>query len=110
MDYQYEPQTSKLEGTLKEQSIYADGDKLKVYMLHLKHPINIIQPKTIFEGEYNTSEYNITEIQLTGIDSRIIKDITTSQNIKVSGKLFHAHTAHHYAKILMDVDTITLIS
>lgn len=107
MNYQYEPIISRLDGTLVNRKINIDIDNnIQIYVLQLNFPINIIQTGKLHEGEYNTTEHNIEEIQLAGVYHDKINQDILYQNIEITGKLFHAHTAHHYTTILIDVDSI----
>ena len=109
----YEPCVVKLTGQLVTAEEFGppnfgenpDTDsKVVIYLLKLQKPISVRNDP---QSRINVDSLeNVKEIQLEF--SRPLQDYRRflKKNIIVRGKLFEAHTGHHYRKVLMSVDHI----
>lgn len=73
------------------------------WLLHLFEPVCFKEGK-----EYNEAESEVWRIQLVILPwqyKQYKKHLNTK--VKIKGRLFHAHTAHHLTRVLMEVEQIT---
>jgi hypothetical protein len=82
------------------------GDKPEtIWILHLDNPVCV----TGNTDEINQPERRLTDLQLA-LDgdeyTRFRKFIGGQIRVQVTGKLFHAHTAHHRTSVLLEVENI----
>jgi len=111
--YEYEPVTAELTGVIKFEPRYgAPGfgedptrdKRVRICVLKLRAPINV--KGTPSDDLISETVRGIREIQLVSH-----KALKRHENkwVRVRGKLFHAHTAHHYTKVVMSVETVEFI-
>lgn len=112
-DYYYEPTVSIISGTIKTETFFGppgygedpQTDSREVsYILNLDNSINVIS-KSKEEGDFNSTRYNISKIQLTSTSD---VEFTNYKNkfVRLTGTFFGAHTGHHHTDVLMDVKKI----
>ena len=117
--YQYEPAIVSLKGVLLIKSAYGPpgygenpltDEKVKYLVLKLDTPINVNGDSDPNSVNLNTFT-NISEIQLVLFGDQMKKNASDKVNKKVvlTGKLFEAHTGHHYTDVLMEVQQIELV-
>lgn len=110
----YEPAEVQLSGTLSKQVVpgppnYQDvkkGDKAEtIWILTLNKAVCV----TGNTDDVNEPEQNVTDLQLVLQPNHFAQlSRMPGRNTQVVslGKLFHAHTAHHRTKVLLDVKEI----
>jgi hypothetical protein len=122
LDYRnffFEPSISEIKGKLTTNSFYGPpnyGDTPKedrienVWMVYLENPINIHQLKEhLEEGDFNSTQFNITRIQLVILNDKLELKKLMSENVRIKGSFFGANTGHHFTPILMSVISIIKI-
>jgi hypothetical protein len=110
----YDPARVNLTGTILRKSFPGPpnyesvrrGDKPEpIWILHLDAP-DCVTGNT---DEINEPEQRVTDMQLV-LDgdeyTRFRKFIGGRIRVAVTGKLFHAHTAHHRTSVLLEVESI----
>ena len=108
----YEPAEVNLTGTILKKTFpgppnYANirrGDAPEtIWILHLSGPVCV----TGNTDETNVPERRVTDMQLV-LDgdgyTRFRKFMGGRISVRVTGKLFHAHTAHHRTSVLLTVE------
>ncbi len=113
----FEPIESEIVGRLTTNTFFGppnygdtpEQDRLEnVWMLYLGEPINVHQDKEhLEEGDYNSTKFNITRIQLVIHDRKQDIKNLMNQNVLLRGTFFGANTGHHYTPVLMEVLTIS---
>ena len=109
----YEPATVELEGRLTIESKYGPPNygenpktdaKVKVPVLVLSTPINVRgTPADEING---TTVRGARRVQLVFSNLETSPTQLIGDTVVVRGKLFHAHTGHHYTDVLIDVSSI----
>lgn len=114
-DYYYESTVSIISGTIKIETFFGPpgyGENPQTdsredsYILNLDNSINVIsKSKEIEEGDFNSTKYNVSKIQLTSTSG--VK-LTNYKNkfVRLAGTFFGSHTGHHHTDVLMDVKKI----
>lgn len=110
----YEPAVVQLAGTLRVVPEFGppnfgedpETDKrVQIPILVLSDPINV-KENAARNVDYEALE-NVSEIQLVfSTRDRPAYSHLVGHTVVVTGKLFHAQTAHHYTPLLMDVEAI----
>ncbi|HEY0379041.1 MAG TPA: DUF4431 domain-containing protein [Pyrinomonadaceae bacterium] len=110
----YEPAEVQLSGTLSKQVVPGPpnyesvrrGDKPEtIWILTLDKAVCV----TGNTDDVNEPEQNVTDLQLALQQDQFaqLRRVTGRKvHAAASGKLFHAHTAHHRTKVLLDVKEI----
>lgn len=112
--YSYEPEVVELNGTIRTQifpgppgyeSVKNGDTPEKAIFLDLSHPIDVIPAKN------ETNELSVTEKDVNTVQVAIMNDedwqkIKEGKKFCIQGTLFHEHTAHHHAKVLISVAKI----
>lgn len=111
--YQYEPKKTTLTGTVRNDKVfygppgYGDNPKEdaqeKPDRLVLEAPISVeADPGT----PENVAESGLTELQLVpGLDPHRL-DGFRDKRVTITGVLFHAHTGHHFTKVLLTIEKL----
>ncbi len=108
----YEPHTTELAGTIVQKtypgppnySDIANGDMPESPLfLTITEPVNVALPESE-EDLFNQPEHGVREIQIVFLEQDPPQELW-SQGIRVIGKLFSAHTAHHRRRVLMMADS-----
>lgn len=111
--YEYEPKKSTLTGTIRNDKVFygppgyganpAEDAQERPDRLVLEQPISVKEdPKT----PDNVAETGVKELQLVvGLDPKRL-DGFRDRRVEVTGVLFHAHTGHHFTKVLLTVETV----
>ena len=93
-------------GTPNYESV-KKGDQPEVaWVLRLSRPACV---KAGQDNEFDVAESKVTDIQLVLEPEEFTKWRTLARgraSVVVTGKLFHAHTAHHHTSVLMEVTNI----
>jgi hypothetical protein len=100
----YEPEIVKLSGTIAiGQSKHPNGTMMTYPILRLTAPI-VVEPSSRADP-VNSRETCVREVQLVASDDTIRKRLHRlgAQSAKVTGTLFHGHTAWHVREIVMQV-------
>ncbi len=111
----YEPNIISIEGRVTEFSGLQEDEGAKnghanevSLILTLDKPVHVGKAGT---GEYNgidIPEKYVTEMVLIPPDG-LVGALLVNKRARVTGVLFHAHTAHHQRRILCDAKTVTLL-
>lgn len=114
-DYYFEPSVSSISGIIKTRTFYGppgygenpeSDTREEQYFLILDKTINVFSNnEEIEEGDFNETKYNVSEIQLIPNNEEEIM-LFKNKFAKLTGFFFGAHTAHHHAEVLMDVQSI----
>ncbi|MBI4514916.1 MAG: DUF4431 domain-containing protein [Deltaproteobacteria bacterium] len=109
----YEPAVVRLAGMLRVVPEYGPpnfgenpetDEKVQVPMLTLGEPINVMaSPSRNLDYE---ALQNVSQIQLVFSSHHLASADLVGHKVVVTGRLFHAQTAHHYTPLLMDVEAI----
>jgi hypothetical protein len=108
----YEPEVVELDGQLVVQSKYGPPNfgeqpktdqKVKVPVLVLRSGVSMLPAD---DDGPNRSVYHIKQIQLAFSNSETSHKALVGKQVVVTGTLFHAHTAHHYTEVVMNVQSI----
>ena len=113
-EVRYEPVEVRLRGAIHQEAHFGppnfgenpDTDsKISIYVLTLPSPVDVKgDPTSELDSE---TVLNVREIQLIqNVSSQ--GQIVATECADVTGKLFHAHSAHHYKDVLLDVDTFAV--
>ena len=110
----YDPAEVRLAGTISKQVVpgppnyenVRTGDKPEtIWILTLDKPVCV----TGNTDDVNEAEQNVTDLQLV-LQPNHFAQLNRMGGRKLQvvslGKLFHAHTAHHRTKVLLDVKEI----
>ncbi len=82
-----------------------DEDLETIILLKLENSITIVGDEN---SEINRNTFkHITDIQSYSNESNLSEYL--NQEVIVKGKLFEAHTSHHYTEVLMEVTSIEAI-
>lgn len=110
----YDPAEVSLTGTILRKTFPGPpnyesvrrGDKPEtIWILHLENPVCV----TGNTDEINEPEQRVTDLQLVldGTEYARFKKFTGGKiSVRATGKLFHAHTAHHRTSVLLAVEDI----
>jgi hypothetical protein len=110
----YEPAVARLEGKLIRRTFPGSpnyeslqkGDKPEVYwLLDLLHPVCVDQDHE--DADLNPAQQGVRRIQLV-VGSEVYENQKNliGKRVVVSGRLSGAHTAHHRAPLLMNVEAL----
>jgi hypothetical protein len=108
----YEPTETQLEGRVVVAQRYGPPNygerpkkdaKVRVPMLILAKAVNVRGDSG--DGFNSISERNVKRIQLVFEPGTSYKQFV-GRYVRVKGTLFHAHTGHHYTKVVMSVASI----
>lgn len=113
--YFYEPDTSVITGKLRVEMFYGppgygenpeEDMKEETYLLWLDQPVKVFSnsPEQEEEG-FNTTKQEVDKIQLMSTHDIQFKSYE-GKTIQVRGSFFGAHTGHHHAEVLMDVNQL----
>jgi hypothetical protein len=83
-----------------------EGDKPEVaWLLHLAKPVCV---RAENQDDLNSPEDGVSDIQLVlqGNQFRQVRRMMKKGAVTVTGKLFHSHTGHHHATVLIVVNRI----
>jgi hypothetical protein len=73
----------------------------------------LVAPICVEADEMNDAESKVTDVQMVlaagQADYKRYKAML-GQKVKVTGKLFHAHTGHHHTPVLIDVSEIKKVT
>jgi hypothetical protein len=106
----YEPSVTTLSGTIKRKTFagppnyqsVARGDQPEVmWVLHLTKPICVTANED-WEAEKNVSDVQLVFPEAEKQYARY-RSLVSRRGVAVTGTLFHAHTGHHYTKLLLTV-------
>jgi hypothetical protein len=109
----YEPEVVELAGQLVLQSKYGPPNfgeqpktdkKLRVPILVLRDRVSLLPDNG--DGPNSKSAYNVRQVQLVFLVNGTSYKALIGKPVVVKGKLFHAHTGHHFTDVLMKVDSI----
>lgn len=114
----YEPQILELTGVIKtlkfpgppNYTSIKDGDanETGAYLL-LTAPIDVVgDPK--LHNDDNMPENNVKILQLVVKKDSDWNQIKEGNKVHIMGTLFHALTAHHHVRVLLDVKNIRIVS
>ena len=113
--FHYEPETVELDGRLVIQSKFGPpnygenpktDEKVRIAVLVLRSPISVL-PNT--GNDYNSRPvHSARQIQLAFITKEIPHKHLIGRDVVVTGRLFHAHTGHHYTDVVLNVRSIEL--
>jgi hypothetical protein len=112
----YEPDNSTIVGTVVRKVFpgrpsfesIADGDEKLVYwILKLDRPVCVGSPG--LATEVNEPESEVREIQLAPRDDKFYKHHrgVVGKRVKVTGTLFHQHSAWHVTKVVLQVGSLS---
>lgn len=108
----YDPAEVNLTGTILRKTFPGPpnyqsikrGDRAEtIWILHLDSPVCV----TGNTDEINEPEQRVTDVQLVldGAEFARFRKFTGGRvRVRATGKLFHAHTAHHRTSVLMEVE------
>jgi hypothetical protein len=102
----YEPAVTAIEGVVKDDKTYsgaAEGPPERPVRLVLDAPISIV--RSAKDDSLNEPVSDVRELQIVPNEIPDLKPYL-DRRVKVTGKLFMAHTAHHYTKALIALDTM----
>ena len=110
----YEPRVERVTGTILKKTFpgppnyesIRGGDRPETFwILHLDRPVCV----TGNTDDVNEPEQSVTDLQLV-LDEKQYAQLRRMPGKKIhvvmSGKLFHAHTAHHRTSVLLSVSSI----
>lgn len=109
----YDPAVVELEGRLTVQRRYGPPNfgeqpktdaKVKVPIIVLKNPVNVRGTPGAAPNDVDVKR--IKRIQLIFEPGQMNYAALVGKKIVVKGKLFHAHTGHHYTDVVMSVVSI----
>ena len=114
----YEPQTVELIGVIKILKFpgppnytsikNGDADETGAYLV-LNDPINVTtEPK--LQNDDNMPENNVKILQLVVKNPKHWNQVKEDNKALIIGTLFHALTAHHHVRVLIDVKNIRVLS
>lgn len=118
----YEPGSVSLTGTLWRcvfpgrpnfEDIKQGDEPEACVLIRLAAPITVQGNSGNDEGDYNTiSEENVTDMQLCIVGDQAWETAKTcmSNNVVVTGTLYHGHTGHHHTEVLMTVQSMMGLS
>lgn len=102
----YEPAVTTLEGVVKDDKAFTganEGPPEKPMRLVLDEPISITPSAK--DDPVNEPVSDVRELQIVQNEIPDLKPFL-DRRVKVTGKLFMAHTAHHFTKALVALDSI----
>lgn len=87
----------ELTGTVKQGAGYdADNNREEYFFLYLDRAISVDA------DEFGEKESHVREIQIVPLSGVTISQFL-GKKISIKGNLLHAHSAHHYTKVLLVV-------
>lgn len=113
----YEPDKVSLEGTLELQTFpgrpnyesIQNGDEAETqWYLRLNEPIEV-EPNPKNQAESSELEKNVKIVQVV-IDDKDWSKRGEGKRIRASGSLFHRWSGHHHARVLLNIDTMSVLS
>jgi hypothetical protein len=116
--YHYDPAVVTLTGVIETQTFpgrtgyesIANGDEIeRGWYLRLARSI-VVEPNPDENGHNSSRERNVKVVQLAFIDNdQVIAVLPRLEGKRavLTGKLFHAFSAHHHARVLFDVQTVS---
>ena len=111
----YGPAVVALEGRLTEEWKYGAPSygenpktdaKVRVPVLILSEPVSVRGNPDYFP--FNVEVRRVRRIQLILFNIKTPDEQLIGRRVLVNGTLFHAHTGHHYTKVVMDVSSLKL--
>ena len=111
----YEPAVVSLEGKLIVEWKYGPPNygenpktdaKVKVPVLVLSEPVSVRGNPDYFP--FNIEVRGVRRIQLLLFNIKTPDEQLIGRRVHVNGTLFHAHTGHHYTKVVMDIGSLKL--
>jgi hypothetical protein len=118
MNVKYEPTVVELNGILElrtypgppnYESVKLGDEPEQCYYFKLVNPIDVFPVPGSNSLINDVVEKNVKVIQLSLRNDSLFgrfKKIGSRKKIKLKGTLFHRHTGHHHAEVLMSVDKI----
>lgn len=115
---QYEPKIVELNGVLElrtypgppnYESVKLGDERESCYYFELINPIDVYPFPGVKSMINDVVEENVKIIQLSLSSDKLFgrfKKIGNGKKLKLRGTLFHRHTGHHHAEVLMSVDNI----
>lgn len=99
-----DPVMVTLTGTPSKASFENDAYKRheQVYVLKLAAPIDVAG------DDLGDPVKNVKKIQMVFSGNTIKPETFSNKEVRVTGSLFHAHTAHHFTDVLIQVKEIAL--
>ena len=97
-----EPAMVTLIGTLSKASFANNAYKLReqVYVLNLVTPIDVAG------DDLGDPAKNVKRIQVVFLSNTIKPENFLNKELRITGSLFHAHTAHHFTDVLIQIKEI----
>jgi hypothetical protein len=94
-----EPAIVTLTGTLSKASFENDAYKRReqVYVLNLVTPIDVAG------DELGDPVKNVKKIQVIFMRDSVNPENFLNKKLRITGSLFHAHTAHHFTDVLIQI-------
>ena len=99
-----EPAIVTLIGTLSKASFANNAYKLReqVYVLNLVTPIDVAG------DDLGDPAKNVKRIQVVFLSDIVKPENFMNKEVRITGSLFHAHTAHHFTDVLIQIKDIVL--
>ena len=97
-----EPAIVRLIGTLSKASFESDAYKRReqVYVLNLVTPIDVAG------DDLGDPVKNVKRVQVAFFSDTVKPENFLNKELRVTGSLFHAHTAHHFTDVLIQIKEI----
>lgn len=112
----YDKEVVTVEGLLEETTGFNTSDQSgdpksngaeKYFVVWPSSKLDVIAtPEQEKEG-VTITEHNVDRLQLSG-DEKMITPLL-NKKVRVKGTLFHQHTAHHFTKVLIEVQSIEAV-
>jgi hypothetical protein len=111
----YDPAVVALEGRLTVEWKYGPPNygenpktdaKVRVPVLVLSEPVSVRPNPDYFP--FNVEVRGVRRIQLILFNLETPYEQFIGRRVLVNGTLFHAHTGHHYTKVVMEVSSLKL--
>ncbi len=110
----YEPQVVKLSGVIdlelfpgppNYENIKKGDAAENIIFLKLDKPVDVV-PAAGDKNELSVPEHNLNIIQVALMDEKDWNIVKEGEHMCIEGALFHEHTAHHHATVLISVQKI----
>lgn len=102
----YEPAAAELSGTLLRGTFrHPNGHRYPFYFLKLSSAVNV---EADGADSINVTEHGVSEIQLYSGSKTVNRELKSHEGkfVSVKGMVFHAHTAWHRRKLVMNVSEL----